>query len=130
MSRSRISLPVLKKGHQLFCHRHLVAGAGVATGARLPTDLSGRYANADTAATWTIVGTETGAELRAAGLLMLAAEPWEIEPIEGDAIRIYTPLTLYRGWLDTRVLRGASGRITGLHVDGGRVKGLVFTRVE
>jgi D-aminopeptidase len=102
----------------------------VATGARLPTDLSGRYANADTAATWTIVGTETGAELRAAGLLMLAAEPWEIEPIEGDAIRIYTPLTLYRGWLDTRVLRGASGRITGLHVDGGRVKGLVFTRVE
>jgi hypothetical protein len=61
--------------------------------------------------------------------LLLASDPWEIEPIEADIIRIYTPLTLYRGWLDTRVLRDASGRITGLHVDGGRAKGLVFTRV-
>jgi hypothetical protein len=62
--------------------------------------------------------------------LLLASGPWDIEPIDGDVIRIYTPLTLYRGWLDTRVLRDAAGGITGLHVDGGRVKGLVFARVE
>jgi D-aminopeptidase len=101
----------------------------VGPGARLPADLPGSYANPDTAATWTIAATDAGAELRVAGPLLLASEPWEIEPIEADIIRIYTPLTLYRGWLDTRVLRDTSGRITGLHVDGGRVKGLVFTRV-
>jgi len=101
----------------------------VAPGAHLPADLPGCYANPDTAATWAIAVTDTGAELRVAGLLLLAAEPWEIEPIEGDIIRIYTPMTLYRGLLDTRVLRDASGRITGLNVDGGRVKGLVFARV-
>ena len=101
----------------------------VVAGAHLPADLPGRYANPDTAATWSIAATDTGAELRVAGPLLLASDAWEIEPIEGDVIRIYTPLTLYRGWLDTRVLRDASGRITGLHVDGGRAKGLVFTRV-
>ncbi len=102
----------------------------VAPGAHLPADLPGSYANPDTAATWTITPTETGAEVRVAGPLLLASEPWEIEPIEADIIRIYTPMTLYRGWLDTRVLRDASGRITGLHVDGGRAKGLVFTRTR
>jgi hypothetical protein len=102
----------------------------VTPGAHLPMDLPGRYANPDTAATWTITATDTVAELRVAGPLLAAAGPWEIEPIEGDVIRIYTPLTLYHGWLDTLVLRDASGRITGLHVDGGRVKGLVFARIE
>jgi D-aminopeptidase len=102
----------------------------VTPGARLPPDLPGRYANADTAATWTITATDTGAELRAAGPLLLTSGAWEIEPIDGDYIRIYTPLTLYRGLLDTRVLRDVSGGITGLHVDGGRAKGLVFARVE
>jgi hypothetical protein len=102
----------------------------VTPGAQLPADLPGRYANPDTAATWTITTTDAGAEVRIIGPLLQAGEPWEIEPIEGDIIRIHTPLTLYRGWLDTRVLRDAAGRITALHVDGGRVKGLVFTRVE
>jgi CubicO group peptidase (beta-lactamase class C family) len=95
--------------------------------ARLPEDLPGRYVNEDTAATWSISATDTGAELRIAGPV-LSAGPWEIVPIQGDIIRVYTPLTLYRGWLDTRVLRDGAGRITGLHLDGGRVKGLVFTR--
>ncbi|HEY1931416.1 MAG TPA: serine hydrolase domain-containing protein [Acetobacteraceae bacterium] len=98
----------------------------VAPGARLPEGLSGRYANPDTAATWII----SGAELRLSGPLLQAAGPWEIEPIEGDCIRIQTPLTLYRGWVDTRVLRDAAGRVSGLHVDGGRVKGLVFSRQD
>jgi hypothetical protein len=102
----------------------------IAPGAHLPADLPGRYANPDAAATWTITATDAGAELHVAGPLLLASGPWDIEPIDGDVIRIYTPLTLYRGWLDTRVLRDAAGGITGLHVDGGRVKGLVFARVE
>ena len=102
----------------------------VAPGAALPVDLPGRYVNLDTAATWTIVAATSGVELRVAGPLLLTSGGWEIEPIEGDAIRIYTPTTLYRGWLDTRALRDADGRITGLHVDGGRVKGMVFARVE
>jgi D-aminopeptidase len=94
----------------------------------LPPDLAGRYANADTAATWAITATDVGAELRIAGPLVQAG-PWDIAPVEGDHIRIYTPITLYRGWLDTTVRRDAGGKITGLHVDGGRVKGLVFTRL-
>jgi D-aminopeptidase len=116
----------------------------VATGADLPADLPGRYANPDTAATWTITaaasstgagtGTATatavGAELHIAGPLLLTSAPCEIEPIDGDVIRIYTPLTLYRGWLDARVSRDGAGQVTGLHVDGGRVKGLVFSRLS
>jgi D-aminopeptidase len=102
----------------------------IAEGGRLPRDLPGRYTNPDTAATWTITATDTGAELRIAGPLLTGSAPWEIEPSEGDCIRIYTPLTLYRGWVDTIVQRDAAGRVTGLHVDGGRVKGLVFTREE
>ena len=101
----------------------------VTSGARLPPDLPGRYVNPDTAATWTIAATEAGVEVRVAGPLLAAGGGWEIEPIEGNNVRIYTPLTLYRGWLDTRVLRDAAERVTGLHVDGGRVKGLVFARV-
>ena len=101
----------------------------VAPGARLPADLPGRYANVDTAATWTITTTDAGAALRVAGPLLQATEPWEIAPIDGDVIRIYTPLTLYRGWLDARVVRDGGGRVGGLQVDGGRAKGLVFERL-
>ena len=100
----------------------------VAPGAVLPADLPGRYTNADTAATWTISATDASAELRIAGPLVQAG-PWEVAPIEGDYIRIYTPITLYRGWLDTTVQRDAAGKITGLAVDGGRVKGLRFARL-
>ena len=96
----------------------------VAEGAVLPADLSGRYESTEIAATWTI----TGATLRIEGPL-LAAGPWDIEPVEGDFIRVYTPMILDRGWLDCRILRDASNRITGLRVDGGRAKGLMFTRL-
>jgi len=101
----------------------------IAPSAHLPPDLPGHYANADTAATWIITATATGAQLQVAGPVLYSTGPWDIAPIGGDVIRIYTPLTLYRGWLDTRVLRDGTGRITGLHVDGGRVKDLVFQRI-
>jgi D-aminopeptidase len=99
----------------------------VADGATLPRDLPGRYDNADVAATWTIAATDGRMALQVAGPL-LSAGPWEIEPIEGDFIRIVTPMTLYRAWLDVRVQRDAAGRITGLLVDGGRVRNVTFTQ--
>jgi hypothetical protein len=99
----------------------------VAPGATLPVDLPGRYCNPDTAATWTIAATNAGMTVRVAGPL-LTAGPWDIEPVEGDFIRVISPMTLYRAWLDSRVLRDATGKITGLRVDGGRVKGLTFAR--
>ena len=98
----------------------------VAPGAALPADLPGRYANADMAATWTI--TDGGAVVRIAGPLVQAGS-WEVAPVEGDHIRIYPPATLYRGWLDVTVRRDAGRQITGLRVEGSRVKGLVFTRL-
>jgi CubicO group peptidase (beta-lactamase class C family) len=94
--------------------------------ARLPADLPGRYCNPDMSATWTIGSGESGMMLRVAGPLCVGG-PWEIEPIEGDFIRIASPSPLFRGWLDTRLLRDAQGRITGLHVDGSRVKGVLFS---
>ena len=99
----------------------------ITPGATLPADLPGRYQNPDTAATWTISAAATGMTLRIAGPL-IATALWEIEPIEGDFIRVITPMTLFRGWLDGRVQRDSAGRITGLHVDGGRAKGLLFNR--
>jgi CubicO group peptidase (beta-lactamase class C family) len=95
----------------------------VAPGATLPADLSGRYGNAETAASWTI----DGAALHVAGPLVRAG-PWEIEPVSGDCLRVYAPTVLFRGWFDCRVLRDSGGRVTGLQVDGGRVRGWVFER--
>jgi D-aminopeptidase len=96
---------------------------------RLPADLPGRYLNTDTAAIWTITATDAGAELHVSGPLMTNVGPWEIEPIDGDCIRVYTPLTLYRGWIDVLLRRDAAGQVTGLNVDSGRIKGLAFSRL-
>lgn len=101
----------------------------VVAGAALPADLPGRYVNPDVAATWTIVEGDRGMTLRVAGPLV-AAGPWQIEPVEGEVIRLFTPMTLFRAWLDARVLRDSAGEVTGLVVDGGRVKGLVFNKIS
>jgi hypothetical protein len=99
----------------------------VSADAAPPADLPGRYHNADMAATWNIVTDETGMGLQVAGPLRTAG-PWEIEPIEGDCVRIVSPTPLFRAWLDGRVVRDTGGRITGLHVDGGRVRNLLFAK--
>jgi CubicO group peptidase (beta-lactamase class C family) len=83
----------------------------VSSNAELPADLPGRYHNADMAATWTIGTGETGMMLHVAGPLRITGR-WEIEPIEGDFIRIVSPTPLFRAWLDGRVLRDASGGIS------------------
>jgi CubicO group peptidase (beta-lactamase class C family) len=99
----------------------------VRPGAVLPADLPGRYHNPDMAAAWTIEASETGTTLRVAGPLRNAG-PWEIEPIEGDFIRVIVPGSLLQSWLDVRVLRDLTGSITGLHVDGNRVRNVLFAR--
>ena len=99
----------------------------VARAAELPADLPGRYHSPDMAANWTIATGCDGTTVQVAGPLRVAG-PWEVEPIENDFIRIVTPSPLFRGWLDGRVLRDASGRITGLHIDGGRVRNILFSR--
>jgi hypothetical protein len=99
----------------------------VSGNAALPPDLPGRYHNPDTAATWTINASETGMTVHVVGPLRIAG-PWEIEPIDDADIRIISPTPLFGAWHDTRVVRDAGGRITGLHVDGGRARNLLFTR--
>jgi len=105
----------------------------VAPGAGLPADLPGTYRSDEMAATWTITlrqeaGHPTGMDLTIAGPLANAG-PWPLEGIEGDIFRTWTPGALYRSWLDARVLRDASGRVTGLLTNGNRVKNLSFQRL-
>jgi hypothetical protein len=96
----------------------------VAAGAHLPPDLAGLYENADTAATWMIAREGETGTVRLAGPLVKNTR-WEIEPIEGDFVRINLPGN-YRGWLDVRVQRGSSGGVTGLAVDAYRARRLNF----
>jgi D-aminopeptidase len=94
--------------------------------ATLPGDLAGRYVNAEIGATWRIATRDGKAMLDVAGPLNTITG-WEVEPIEGDIIRIIVPSVLYRGWLDARLER-EGGRIVGLRVEIGRVRGLLFKR--
>jgi hypothetical protein len=109
-------------GHRVTCHR-------VPACASLPPGLEGAYRNDEIAATWTIrAATEDKASLAVEGPLVNAG-PWSVHPVEGDVIRITVAASWYRGTLDTRVLRGAGGEITGLRVSSGRVKDIVFSRL-
>jgi hypothetical protein len=99
----------------------------VGEGGKLPMDLPGRYSNPDCASDWTIALTDAGMTLRVDGPLRIGSA-FEIEPVEDDFIRVITPMTLFRGWLDVRVVRDAERRIIGLDVDGSRARNLRFTR--
>jgi hypothetical protein len=91
--------------------------------ATLPADLQGRYACEELATTWTI-----GADgVRVAGPVVNTG-PWDVQPIEGDIIRVVVPGVLLQSWLDVVVQRQV-GRVTGLLVSGGRAKNLRFARV-
>ena len=89
----------------------------------LPPGLAGAYRSAELAATWTLTGTE----VRATGPVA-TGQPWDIEPIAPDLIRIHIPGTLYRAWLDVRVLRDPTGAVTGLEANGARVKAMRLDR--
>lgn len=95
--------------------------------ASLPNDLGGSYRNEEIGATWTIRRVADGTLALDVTGPIIRDRAWEIEPIEGDVVRFYPPSTLFRSWVDAQVLREA-GAITGLQVNGGRAKGLVFAR--
>jgi D-aminopeptidase len=59
--------------------------------------------------------------------------PWrwtalEVEPMQGDVFRMHVPGTLFRGWLDMRVLR-EDRRVVRLEASGGRVKRVRYDRL-
>jgi hypothetical protein len=101
----------------------------VAPGGTLPADLPGSYRSDEMDATWTITASPGGMTARIEGPVAKATS-WELEAVEGDIVRLYAPSNLYRSWLDIRVQRHAGGRIAGLFVNGGRVRNLVFHRME
>jgi D-aminopeptidase len=99
------------------------AGGGV-----LPADLPGHYVSEELGATWDVAARpDGGMAVRVAGPLRKAG-PWALEAIEGDLFRLHTPATLFRAWQDIRTERDAAGAITGLTVNGGRVRGIRFVR--
>lgn len=112
----------LDAGHTATWHR-------VAPGATPPASLPGAYRCTDLAATWTFAPGPDGMELTIAGPLANAG-PWPIEGIEGDIFRVWSPGTLWRSWIDARVLRNAAGTITGLLANGGRIRNVAFARQD
>ena len=100
----------------------------VVPGAALPEGLVGRYANADMAAIWTIGEDADGMAVRVHGPVAAEGGPWVVEPVEGDIFRIWMPGTLFKGWLDVRLLR-SGGRVSGLRVTGNRARQLVYARL-
>jgi hypothetical protein len=96
----------------------------------LPPDLPGRYGSDEMAAVWTIEAERDGEmAVRVDGPVARGAT-MRVRPVDGDFVRIAAQRALFDAWMDVRVLRGADGRITGLHVDGGRVRNVTFMRLE
>jgi hypothetical protein len=50
-----------------------------------------------------------------------------VEPVQGDVFRLHVPGTLFRSWLDVRVLREHK-QVVGLEASGGRVKRVRYGR--
>lgn len=99
----------------------------VAGGASLPAGLPGRYRSEEMAATWTLTEAEGRCWIRASGPVV-TGQPWEVTPIEGDILRVTVPATLFRAWMDLRVLR-RNGAIIGLEASGGRAKKVRYDRL-
>jgi hypothetical protein len=93
----------------------------------VPEGLAGTYVSDEMAAVWTIAEEADRLAVRVSGPVGRGG-PWEIEGMEDDIFRIYTPGALFRGWMDVRTVRRVDGVITGLYVNGGRVKRLVLRR--
>ncbi len=99
----------------------------VTPGAALPEGLAGRFVSAEMAAEWTI-GPEGGV-VHVSGPVLAAAGPWMLEPVAGECFRVHVPTVLARAWLDVRAVRDAAGTVTGLVVNGNRVREVSYARV-
>ncbi len=98
----------------------------VTPGAALPEGLAGRFHSAEMAADWTIA-PEDGV-VHVSGPVLAAAGPWRLEPVAGDCFRVHVPTVLAHAWLDVQAVRNAAGAVTGLVVNGNRVKAVSYTK--
>ncbi len=100
----------------------------VAPGAAMPEGLPGAYRSPEMDATWTVTADAAGAHHVVARGPAAVGQPWPVEPIQGDVIRVHVPGTLWPAWLDVRVTRRGDGAVTGLLVNGGRARGVRYAR--
>ncbi len=107
---------------------HVAAFRRVPSGAALPDGLPGRYRSEEMDADWTIEADGDGLRVTARGPVTRGG-PWRVEPVEGDRVRIPMP-DLLPSWLDAEALRDAGGAVSGLRVNGGRVKEVLYRRVN
>ena len=96
--------------------------------AKLPADLPGRYVSHEIGAVWHIAASTDGRMTVEVQGPLHHVHGWEVAPIDGDVVRVYTPGIASRVWLDVRAEREGVGRISGLRVHGGRARHLVFAR--
>ncbi|MDR3538678.1 MAG: serine hydrolase [Acetobacteraceae bacterium] len=108
-------------GHVGVWHR-------VAPGATLPEGLAGVYESREMASRWTFDGTPEEMRVHVDGPLARGSS-WAVEPVEGDLVRLIVPGILARAWYDVRVVRDASGRVTGLRVNTNRLRDVRYERV-
>jgi D-aminopeptidase len=107
---------------------HVAAFRRVPSGAALPDGLPGRYRSEEMDADWTVEADDDGVQVTVRGPVTHGG-PWRVEPVEGDRVRIPMP-DLLPSWLDVVALRDAGGTVSGLRVNGGRVKDVLFRRVN
>lgn len=99
----------------------------VQPGAAIPSSLTGLYFGSDTSGSIEIrpVCDSMTADIKGP----LSRVAGEVIPIEGDVFRIRQHRAMFDPWLDVRAERGTGGRIVRLHIDGGRTRGLIYTRI-
>ena len=105
---------------------HVATFRRVPPGAALPDGLPGRYRSQEMDADWTVEPDGDGLQVTARGPVTRGG-PWRVEPVEGGRVRIHLP-DLLPSWLDAEALRGADGAITGLRVNSGRVRDVLYRR--
>ncbi len=107
---------------------HVATFRRVPPGAAPPDGLPGRYRSEEMDADWTVEADSDGLQVTARGPVTRGG-PWRVEPVEGDRVRIPMP-DLLPSWLDVEALRDAEGAVSGLRVNGGRVKDVLYRRVN
>ncbi len=100
----------------------------VVPGAPMPEGMLGTYRSPEMDATWTITADAAGAHQVVASGPVATGQPWRMEPIEGDVIRVHVPGTLWPAWLDVCATRHADGGVSGLVVNGGRARGVRYNK--
>ena len=91
-------------------------------GAVLPEGIAGVYWSEELATAWTVSVADGVGSVRARG--PVASGPaWPMEAVAPGVVRVHVPGTLYRAWLDVRIVE------SGLEVNGGRAKRVAFVRV-